>query len=279
MPKVLEAFEIDTANEEVDLQMTRAEEEATQRAFSPISHSQQVQDLSDGGMVNGMRVTPMRDGRKITKGRAAVRRAWMWNGTESMLPLGWNPEGTRHDGARPYLLKRHCLCCHVAGFRGPQCPACVKNNCLKCASSTDTWTEQVAMNGRVIRGYIIANFYLSKEQVPFPTNFYGSIDCFLPMCQRRGSLGFLTEDAMRIHAGFKHRFEYRAHLEAEQSSRTSEIDTLKQQINALMLERVQEKAPVLAGGAPDAPMYVSAKRRSAKQLAADRRMRRKPVRQ
>ena len=239
-PQVLEASEIDTINEEVDLEMTRAEEESS-RPFRPTTGNDRVGDLSDGGMVNGVRVTPMQNGQKQKRGRAVVRRAWMWNGTESMLQLGWNPEGTRHDGARPFLLKRYCLCCHDGGFRGSQCPRCVKQDCSTCAGSTDM-SSRTLPNGMKIRGWLIANFYLRKEDVPFPERFYGPIQCFIPSCLRTGGRGFLTEQDMRMHARSRHRMEYASHMEALQEARVDEMDSLKQQINALMLAQIQQPA-------------------------------------
>lgn len=241
-PQVLEASEIDAINEEVDLEMTRAEEEAS-RPFSPIRHDQQVGDLSDGGMVNGMAVFPLLDRKRQKKGRAVVRRAWMWNGSESMLQLGWNTEGTRHDGARPFLLKRYCLCCHDGGFRGSQCPRCVKQDCATCAGSTDS-SPRTLPNGKTIRGWLIPNFYLSKDDVPFPERFYGSIQCFIPSCLRTGSRGFLTEQDMRMHARSRHRMEYQSHVEAMQEARADELADVKAQLSALMIERIQQPAPV-----------------------------------
>lgn len=228
MPRILEASEIDTLNEEVDLQLDVAEQRVP-----PVT--QVVGDLTDGGIINGVRVTPMRDGKVLAMGRAVVRRAWMWNGTESMLPLGWNPAGTRHDGARPYLLKRYCLCCHYAGFRGQQCSECVKKSCSTCRSSSDTQHVQMLSDGRVIKGWIIPAFYLSKEQVPFPSVFYGSINCFLGSCIRREDRGFRTEQDMRLHARSRHGREYQAYQETLTATKEGEMESLRQRIDELML--------------------------------------------
>src|SRR3990172_10665855 len=63
-----------------------------------------VGDLSRGGRVGDVNVhpNPSRDanGRMVGKGRPNARLAWTWDGTETTLPLGWNPEGTVHDGGR-----------------------------------------------------------------------------------------------------------------------------------------------------------------------------------
>ena len=201
--------------------MTDAEEREARESFAIPGTAP---DLSDGGRVGQARITPMQAGKKLAKGRPAARRAWMWNGTETLLPLAWNPEGTMHDGARKYLLKRHCLCCHTGGFRGLQCPNCVKSNCDKCNASTDPKK-------------IIPNFYLRKEDVPFPQRFYGSINCFLPTCPRRDSKGFLTEQDMRIHAASRHRMEYRAYMESLTAARADEVQSLREKVDALLMER------------------------------------------
>mgnify|MGYP001587766769 FL=1 len=225
MPALLDEKQIDYLGEEVDVQLT-AEEEAfeTQRYRS----TGVAPDLADGGTVNGVRVRPNRD-RSITKGRAVARKAWMWNGTESVLPLAWDPEGKIHDGARRYLLKRHCLCCGVSGFRARQCPACVKNECNLCGGSTDPKK-------------VIPCFYLRQSQVPFPSKVYGSINCFLASCIRSGARGFLTQEAMRMHARSRHRTEYQAHLETVAASRVDEVQTLREQVAILMQRQISTSA-------------------------------------
>lgn len=238
MVKVLTDEELDPATEEVNLAIDLAEEKAALPNWPSVTSTQQVPDLSDGGTVNGVRVMPMQNHVRQTKGRPTVRRAWMWNGTESMLPLSWNPEGTRHDGARRYLLKRHCLCCHSGGFLGVTCLKCVRTNCSKCAAGTDRKTEQQLGNGETIRGWIIPNFYLSRAQVPFPTRIYGSVNCFLEFCPRRDSMGFLTEQDMRIHARSRHRMEYQAFIEAQEANKHDELDSLRSQVASLMAAQV-----------------------------------------
>ena len=235
MVKVLEPNQVDEVNEQVDAVLTLDEERIAAR-LGHYDQSQAAPDLSDGGMVGGVRVRPNRD-KNITQGRPAARRAWMWNGTESLLPLAWNPDGTVHDGGRRYLTKRHCICCHSGGFRGVFCPNCRKNNCDKCRGSN------VAKN-------IIPNFYLRKEDVPFPTRFFGSINCFLDMCPRRDSKGFLTEQDMRVHARSRHRMEYQAYTETIAEKRRDDMDVLKQQVADLLAERrsngntvAQERTP------------------------------------
>ena len=228
MVKLLEASEIDTENEAVDAILTEEEESDAKRRFN---RNESSEDLSDGGMVGGARISPMRGGKKVEKGRAAARRAWMWNGTETVLPLAWNPDGTVHDGARRYMLKRHCLCCNAGGFRGMQCPNCSKNQCTHCASGTD-------------RKKIIPNFYLKKDNVPFPSRFFGSIPCFLSNCVRRDDRGFLTQEEMRIHARSRHRMEYQAYMETQAAERVDEVTILRQRLDAMMLAQTQA-APVV----------------------------------
>ncbi len=227
MPKVLEAEQIDQEQAQVDEQLTAAEEQQLSVALSPLAPGVTAPDLSDGGQAGGAMLYPTQGGVKQDKGRATVRRAWMWDGTESMLPLAWNPDGTQHDNARRYLLKRHCLCCNTGGFRArpgqrAQCPNCVKNNCMVCHSSTDP-------------SKIIASFYLTMEAVPFPKNVYGQIDCFLPTCTRRVSngAGFKTDQDMRMHARTRHKLEYESHMEGERASRTDEIEVLRQRLDAM----------------------------------------------
>src|SRR3990167_8805700 len=227
MPKLLKQNEVNLIDEEVDIQLTKAEEAAARSMFAPTGTPG---DLSDGGRVNGVTLTPMQDGKPVQKGRANARLAWMGSGTETALPLGWNPDGTRHDGARPYLLKRYCLCCNAGGFRGAKCLNCVKNNCTRCNGSSD-------------RKKVIPCFYLKKEDVPFPERFYGPINCFLPMCIRRGDRGFKTEPEMMMHARSRHKMEYQAHVETLAASRTDEVADLRRRLDSFMLA---QSAPVPA---------------------------------
>lgn len=223
MPNVMEETDIDRVADSVDAMMADDAEAATiKRLMQPGETG--GQDLSNGGTVGAATITPMQNGVKMAKGRAAARRAWMWDGTETLLPLAWNPNGTQHDAARRYLLKRHCLCCHAGGFKGAQCPNCVSSNCNECGASSD-------------RTKVIANFYLTKEEVPFPARFYGNINCFLPFCARKDGRGFITEQDMRIHARSRHRMEYQAFQEAAAATDGSQVAELQRVVNSLMLER------------------------------------------
>ena len=223
-PRLLDENDIDQIAESLDNEMTAVEEED---AFARVSFSGQAGDLSDGGRVGGVTLHPMsgQGGKRIEVGRAAARRAWMWDGTESLLPLAWNPEGTRHDGARHYLLKRHCLCCGASGFTG-LCKACVNSTCQHC-------------RGGSIPEKIIPNFYLRKNQVPYPVRFFGDIPCFLPFCPRQGTQGFKTPEDMRIHARTRHRMEYQAHMDTMAANRSDEVDVLRARLDRMM------------GGAPE----------------------------
>ncbi len=231
MVKLLKNTDIDPIGDSVDASLTKAELAEEMRRFDT---GGTPGDLSDGGMVGGARLTPMANGRKLDEGRPAARRAWTWNGTETVLPLAWDPSGKIHDGARRYLLKRFCTCCHKAGFRGPQCDQCVKTRCERC-------------NGSRTAGKVIPAFYLNKEDVPYPERFYGSIPCFLPMCPRSGDRGFKTEEEMRMHARSRHRLEYGAYLETQTSRRQDEVETLKRRIDELMLGRATESDERPAG--------------------------------
>ena len=234
MVKLLTPDKVDLEQEEVDLVMTRAEEDAANRsvAVAPgLGTTTAAGDLSDGGMVGGVRVTPMVNGVKQAQGRAAARMSWMWDGTPSVLSLKYDPSGKSHDGAKPYLLKRHCLCCGHGGFRGSQCPNCVRNQCVNCKGSTT-------------RGKIIPNFYLRKEDVPFPQKIFGPVDCFLQLCTRRGAQGFKSEEEMRMHARNRHRQEYQAHMDALASQKTDQVAMLERRIDGLMAAIAQSGGTV-----------------------------------
>jgi hypothetical protein len=210
MPNVLE---MDTV-EELALDAEAVEEESWR-----VGSTDGAPDLADGGMVNGVRVRPARD-KNVTKGRPAARRAWMANGTETLLPLAWEPDGRTHDSAARYFRKRLCLCCQRGGFKGRQCPDCVKKGCGLC-------------NGSSNPKKIIPCFYRRKEDVPFPIKFYGSIDCFLVSCIRRGSQGFLTTADMRLHARSMHKLEYQAHLEGLEIDKQNEVAVLREELQAM----------------------------------------------
>jgi len=189
MVKVLEETYQETVRDELDLSLDADEEVLAAALADTTEHSG---DLSDGGTVQGANIYPTQDGVKQEKGRASARRAWMWNGTETLLPLAWNPDGNVHDGARKYLYKKHCNCCGYSGFKKKidkplACPQCVFIGCAKCRQGKDT-------------SGIIPCFYLLKDDVPNQSKFYGDIDCFIPECPRKGSTGFQTEEDMRIHA-------------------------------------------------------------------------------
>ena len=246
MPRLLEADEVDVASDTTDAMMTAAEEQEARERFAAPQNP--VGDLSDGGRVGGVQVRPMSNGKPTPKGRASARRAWNWQGSESYLPLAWNPEGTRHDGARRYMDKRFCLCCKQGGFRftpgrAQICPNCAKNNCVTCNSGTDTTKVHQLPNGTTVRGWIIRCFYLRKEDVPFPARFYGTIDCFLEGCIRSNGRGFRTEADMRLHARSRHRLEYQGWLESQAATRNDEVDSLRRQMDALMTAQLTQAAP------------------------------------
>jgi hypothetical protein len=248
-PKIMEETNDSIHETEIELEFD-SEEQAIYEAISG-GVSESTGDLSDGGRVGGVDLFPMQDGKRLDKGRPAVRRAWMWNGTESFLTLAWDSDGKRNDGARHYLRKRHCTCCDKSGFTEGVCPRCAKNGCQFCSGKASET--------------IIPAFYLKYADVPFKQEFYGDIDCFLPSCGRRGPRGFKMEDDMRLHAMSRHTLEYRAHMETQQSNSKTEIDKLRDQLNAALTLMGQTSAPgdtpeaVVSKdiiGTPDAPLYV-----------------------
>ena len=249
MVKLLEQSEIDPEVAALDEVMTAGEEAQELASFT--SDSGEVGDLSDGGRVGRATLYPTRAGKRIMRGRAVARRAWMWDGTESVLPLAWNPEGLKSDEGRAYLRKRHCLCCGDSGFKG-QCPRCVRGNCSGCAGGTDKKKN-------------IRNFYFNKEEVPFPQKFYGSINCFHPLCIRREGKGFKTEEDMRLHARSRHRMEYASHMETLAERRNTETADLRKELadlRGLIFASAIGGSKVDAGsavGTAEAPLYVSDK--------------------
>lgn len=237
-PKALDSSEIDRATVEVD-------EAIEANAFPVITSATVVGDLSDGGRVGDATVMPTRKGVVQAKGRATVMGGWRWDGTPTTMTLAWNPEGTSHDYARHYLIKRHCFCCHFGGFTGSRCPMCVKNHCSKCIGSDDTETIQTFQNGDTLKGWIGAQNYTVKERVPMPVRFYGDIPCFLPLCPRTGTQGFQTQQDMRMHARMRHRLEYQSHTDALQESKTDETIELRKRVDELMLHvATQGQKPV-----------------------------------
>jgi hypothetical protein len=233
MPTLLADSEVDHDAETLDATLSVAEEQEARDALR--SPPRPVDDIRQG------------KGNRVSKGRAVARRAWMWDGTETVLPIAWNPEGTRHDGGKSYINKKHCLCCNAGGFRGV-CLRCVRSNCVGCNAGTD-------------KTKIIPNFYLSKAQVPFPQKFYGPVDCFLAACYRKNGMGFQTEPDMRMHARLKHRMEYASHQESLASQKADQTDALTRRVDELtsmLLNKAGPPAPVTVGAA-GAPLYVSDK--------------------
>lgn len=166
---------------------------------------------------------------KVAEGRAAARMAYTWNGTPSLIPLAWNPDGTRNDGGMAYLLKRHCLCCGHSGFKGRKCPECVHNACTRCRGKRDQ---------------VIKNFYLDPEEVPNKEVFYGDVDCFLAGCIRRGASGFKTQRDMRVHAASRHKLEYQAYREAQEEDQASEVADLRARLDQLTGLLITQSEPV-----------------------------------
>ena len=238
MVKLLDEAEIDPITEQVSQALDEAEE-AEAEAKRLFVYNPNPGDLSDGGTIGGVKLRPNRD-KRITQGRPAARQAWMWNGTETVLPLAWDTDGKRHDGARHYLLKRHCLCCQTGGFFGGQCRNCAKNNCSRCNASMDRTTLQTLTSGRQIRGWIIPSFYLRKEDVPYPAHFYGKVDCIFSFCPRHGVFGFLTEQDMRLHATKRHTDEYKAHMETIAAARTDRVEILERRIDELLAQQARQ---------------------------------------
>lgn len=284
-PKVLSYEDVDVQADELDAVMTEAEEIAVRQQFARTPPGQ-VPDLTDGGMVNGVRLYPVQGGIRQERGRAVARRAWSWNGTESLLPLAWDPDGKIHDNARHYLAKRHCTCCGTAGFiklqgRPLVCPSCAKTSCTRCASGTSL-APQVLPSGKVNRGFIIANFYVRKEDAPFQTRFYGDVDCMIESCPRRGDRGFKTEEDMRVHAMGIHTMEYQAKMASLAASGNRETESLRAMVNELMAQVLRLSAgPPLPPGAvqvaavPSVPVFPAKakKPRTAAQIAATARWR------
>lgn len=235
-PRVLETADVDQETDVADATLTEAEEREMREQFVR-TPAQSIKDLTDGGTVNGATLYPVQGGVRQEKGRPTVRQGWMWNGSESTLPLAWDTDGKVHDGARAYLLKRTCTCCGESGFKKAQgrpllCLRCVRRNCAKCAGGMSQ-VAQTLPNGKTIRGFLIPTFYLRKEDVPFPQRFYGTVDCFLASCVRRGSMGFLTEDDMRVHAMGLHSMEYQANLASVAARGNRENDSLRTMVNEL----------------------------------------------
>jgi hypothetical protein len=240
VPRLLQASAEDLLGDEVDVEVTEAEEREMRGRFNPPVQGPTDPDLSDGGRYGAAKVTPYVNGRPAAKGRPAARQAWTWEGSESVLPLAWNPDGTVHDGGRRYLAKRVCLCCRTAGWKpsaryNMRCPQCASTNCTKCQAGADQSRSWKDDNGKAHRGEVVPCFYLRKEQVPFQVKFYGSVNCFLETCRRRGGLGFKTEADMRMHATGVHAGEYKIWQEMAAAAKGDEVANLREQVNQLMM--------------------------------------------
>lgn len=234
MPKVMTEAEIDPIAEAVDQQMMETGE-AEQVPTHKIDVTGTYGDLSNGGRVGSAEILPVGESGKVIfdkrlrePGRPTVRAVWTWDGRTSTIPLAYEPSGKRHDGGRKYLLKRHCTVCNYTGFYGPVCPQCRKEG-----------REQAP---------VVPAFYLRANQVPKPQQFFGTVDCFVPMCIRRGKYGFLDESQMRQHAMGKHRMEYRAFQDSQQARNDREIDEMRKQIAALTNRQLNGTAPAQEDG-------------------------------
>lgn len=203
MPKALQEVDIDPIAEQVDQEMMETGEEVgiAQHRFDPTVNYAVGRDVP----VNF-------DKTKREPGRPVVRNVWMWDGRPSTIPLAYDASGKRHDGGRKYLLKRHCTACKYTGFYGAVCPQCRKD-------------------GRRLVPSVQA-FYLRKEQVPAQGKFFGTVDCFLKTCVRRGEYGFVDEAQMREHAQSRHRREYQAFKEAQQSKADGDLAQLREQLRS-----------------------------------------------
>jgi hypothetical protein len=243
MVVLLKDSEVDPDTEALDNIMTEAESDAATGSLH--TTPMPVENLHDG-----------KRGNRVTMGRAVARRAWMWDGTPTLLPIAWNPEGTQQDGGRAYMNKRHCLCCGVSGFRG-NCLKCIKSNCVGCRAGTD-------------RTKLIRCYYLTKEAVPFPQKFYGPIDCFQSSCVRRNGMGFQTEEDMRMHARSKHRMEYASRQETLAEAKSDETIELRKQVahltNLVLGQTAQASAQnmVVDPTTSTAPLYISEKPKKAR---------------
>lgn len=226
MPKLLSEAEIDPVAEQIDRDMMESGEDIVNpvHKFDP---NASVGDLSDGGNVGGARlVTAGQSGRvsfdkeKREPGRPNARRAWTWDGRETTIPLAWDTAGKQHDGGRKYLMKRHCSICNFSGFYGRVCPDCRKKGRAQSP------------------GAMTPAYYLKFSDVPVKQQFFGKVDCFYPLCVRRGQYGFKSDTEMRQHAASKHRMEYRAYMESQNARDKSEMDALKQQVAALVTAQI-----------------------------------------
>ena len=209
MPRAMTDADIDPIAEQVDREMMETGEQV-----GIASHKFDVDTIPVG---QSGRV--IFDKAKREPGRPTVRNMWTWDGRPSTIPLAYEPSGKRHDGGRKYILKRHCATCNYTGFYGPVCPMCQKEG-----------REQAPP---------VAAYYFKKEQVPMLQQFFGTVDCFVPVCIRRGKYGFMDEPQMRQHAMGKHRLEYRAFQDSQQARNDRELTDLRSQVAALMAAQLQ----------------------------------------
>lgn len=233
MPRIVTPTEEDAQNVGIDVALPITEQRA-QAAMGIFGANYVPADLTDGGVVEGARIFPMENGKEAAFGRPAAWAGYMWDGTPTTMTLAWNPDGTMHDGARRYLLKRHCMCCGASGFRG-KCRVCSRSECTRCQAGNDR-SKNIRCN------------YLWKHEVPYPREPETGFDCFLRSCSRRGDDGFGTEELMRTHARTKHRLEYAAYLETQQARRTSETDQLRNELATLreLVLRQSMAQPIVA---------------------------------
>lgn len=259
MPKALALDEIDPIAEEVDTAMMESGEAAAIPSHK-FDASGSFGDLSDGGRVGDVDVRPVGESGRVNfakrePGRPTVRMVWKYDGTPSTIPIAYDPSGKNHDGGRKYLLKRHCTVCNFNGFTGRVCPACRKDG------------REIVPPQPL--------YYLRRELVPQPGRYFGAVDCFVPTCVRRGRHGFLDEAQMRQHAMGRHRMEYRAFQDSQQSMQASTIAQLQAQVMALttaQLNSAPRPAPETAKPAvtPARQAYLDrmAQQRAAKREAA-----------
>lgn len=228
MLKAMPETDIDPIAEQVDQEMLESGQS--------IGVAQHTVDLSNGGQVGGVRVIPVGesgrvsfDKKKQEQGRPMIRNVWRWNGTPDVIPLSYTPSGKSHDGGRAYLLKRHCPLCKFSGFFGLVCLACEK------------------AGRRLVP--VVPLYYLHEKDVPDRQKVYGLVDCFVSTCIRSGDFGFLDEAQMLVHGMSRHRIEYKAYEASRQNRQESQVASLQEQVNALLL--AQQPAPPTQSPKPE----------------------------
>ena len=130
--------------------------------------------------------------------------------------------------------------------------------------------ERKGADGKVYRSWIIRNYFPRKDTVPFPERFYGSINCFMPLCVRQGAMGFKTDQDMRMHARSRHKLEYQSYLEAQQMGGSEELVLLRRRVDELTTAQLQ-RVPPRPQGRSRTPEQIQKDR----QRMADLRARRK----